>query len=64
MVSITKISFVGSKPILEIVGLSTDQKPLKNNNIGFELTNGSTYFAMDTGQVYMYDETNDKWWEV
>ena len=64
MVSIAKIAFVGSRPILEVVGLAADTKPLKDNDIGFAVTNGSTFFCMDTGAAFMYDEDNDKWWEV
>lgn len=46
--------------ILEIVGLSTDTKPIKNIS-GVEITNGSTFMEMDTCNVYMYDEENHRW---
>lgn len=35
-------------------GLSTDPKPT-------DWDNGSIYYEMDTGKVYMYDEENDIW---
>lgn len=45
---------------LELYGLSTDEKPIKNwgtTGIG----NASTFYEMDTGNIYIYDEENDKW---
>ena len=37
------------------VGLSTDTKP------ELHVSNGSTYFEMDTGKTYYYDEENSQW---
>lgn len=38
-------------------GLSTDVKPVDNT-----VPNASTYFEMDTGDAYIYDAENHKWW--
>lgn len=43
----------------DLRGLSTDTKPV-NNLIG----NGSTYFEMDTGDVFIYDEQHKTWIKV
>ena len=41
----------------EIYGRSTDfdQLPIEN------MTNGSTFYAMDTSEVYMFDEETKTW---
>lgn len=46
--------------ILELVGLSTDTKPLKNID-GVEITNGSSFLEMDTSNLFLYDEENHRW---
>ncbi len=40
----------------ELWGLSTDPKPTGN-----QVLNGSTFFEMDTGDVYVFDKENDTW---
>lgn len=40
---------------LEIRGLSSDKKPVE------KIPNGSVFFEMDTGKVFMFDEKNKKW---
>ena len=48
---------------LDIVGLSTDEKPIDK----FENTpiiNGSVFLEMDTGEIYLYDEENSKWYKI
>lgn len=40
----------------ELVGLSTDEKPMF-------LGNGSTIYEMDTKRVTMFDKENMKWWD-
>ena len=42
--------------ILEITGLSTDDKPT-------DVSNGSKFIEMDTGKIYMYDAENEQWRE-
>lgn len=45
---------------LSFKGLSTDTKPtVKFNDL--KITNGSTFFEMDTQDVYFYDGGSDYW---
>lgn len=63
MVSVINTKYVnGHKKIVEIVGLSADSKPV--NPWQEKISNGSTYFEMDTKKAYMFDESGNKWWEV
>lgn len=50
------------KYLLELRGLSTDDKPTAINNGIVE--NGSVYIEIDTGKVYMYDLESETWNEV
>lgn len=43
--------------IQQYEGLSTDTKPTAN------IPNGSRFLEMDTGKVYMFDQTNLTWLE-
>lgn len=45
---------------LSFMGLSTDSKPTQTYN-GLKIKNGSTYFEMDTQQVYFYNGATDSW---
>lgn len=45
---------------LSLKGLSTDTKPIGSFE-GMKLTNGSTFFEMDTQEVYFYDEEGGDW---
>lgn len=60
MVTIQKIGKVQNEKSLELVGLSSDEKPIKNID-GVEITNGSSFFEMDTQIAYMYDEQYHRW---
>lgn len=45
---------------LSFKGLSTDTKPtVKINDVAIK--NGSTFFEMDTQDVYFYDGATDTW---
>lgn len=45
---------------LSFKGLSTDTKPtVKFNDL--KIVNGSTFFEMDTQDVYFYDGGSDTW---
>ncbi len=45
---------------LSFKGLSTDTKPtVKYKSLA--ITNGSTFFEMDTQDVYFYDGATDSW---
>lgn len=60
MVSIYSYMERRNSATLDIVGLSTDEKPIDK----FENTpiiNGSVFLEMDTGDIYLYDEENAKW---
>lgn len=47
---------------LSFKGLSTDTKPtVKYDDL--KIINGSTFFEMDTQQVYFYDGATDSWLE-
>ncbi len=43
-------------------GLSGDTKPTGSWDT-VVIENGSTYYEIDTGKVYMYDEENELWIE-
>lgn len=62
MISINKYDITAGGEV-EICGLSTDTKPTTDIN-GVVIKNGSVFFAMDTGSVYMFDEQNHRWLEV
>lgn len=49
-----------SREVFCLVGLSSDTKPTTSYK-GILICNGSTFIAMDTGSVYMYDEANSTW---
>lgn len=59
MVTLMKVgsSLVPNSSASEIWGLSTDTKP----SLADGVTNGSVYYAFDTQEVYIFDETNDTW---
>ena len=55
------VSYVNERTY-EFRGLSTDTKPIKKT---FPLLgNGSTFMEMDTAQLWMYDEENDRWLNI
>lgn len=47
-----------NKKMGEYRGLSTDSKPVA------QVSNGSTFFEMDTGKVYMFNEDSKSWVEI
>lgn len=49
----------GGKFLVELRGLSTDEKPTSLNNGAIE--NGSSFIEIDTGDVYLYDLDNREW---
>ena len=48
---------VYDKHVLDIRGLSTDNKPTVN------IPNGSTFIEMDSGKIYFYDADSNEWKE-
>ena len=56
MVTITSAGIVKEgRQLLELTGLSTDGKPTES------VLNGSTFFEMDTQDVYFFDQENNTW---
>lgn len=55
MISMTTNSGTG---IWDIRGKSTDEKPVKG------VPNGSSFFEMDTGDVYMLDGDTGTWVQI
>lgn len=47
--------FEGSKLLVRFAGLSTDSKPVGN------YVNGSTFFCVDNGAEYAFNETAKEW---
>ena len=62
MVTLQKIGSSMNRAVLEISGLSTDEKPV-NELDGVHITNGSVYEEIDTGTTFKYNETNKEWIE-
>ena len=54
------ISYSQTYDMMSFKGLSTDTKPTETYN-GKEIKNGSSFFELDTFEVYMYDEENHEW---
>lgn len=57
-------SHIGDRPNLikvQLEGLSTDKKPIKETSDGLSIKNGSTFTCIDTLDVFFYDEENYKW---
>ncbi len=52
----------GSIALVELSGLSTDDKPVEMGST--KVDNGSTYIEMDTGKIYLYDLENEEWQEI
>ena len=40
-------------------GLSTDTKPVDSAQL--QIAQGSTFYEVDTGDIYMYDKENNSW---
>lgn len=68
MFSITGITYIGSKPILDLFGLSTDIEPTNPSGIeGYKITNGSSAMIMDADDkvtIKKFDEDNNRWREM
>lgn len=63
MVTLCKIGDAYHSKLLEICGLSTDEKPVKTIE-GAVIVNGSTFVEMDTKKVFMYSQSDSRWYEV
>lgn len=49
----------GGKFLVDLVGLSTDDKPTTLN--GGAIENGSSFIEIDGGDLYLYDLENEEW---
>ena len=63
MVTLNKYGDKCNRVYLELYGLSTDEKPIEKFENVF-IGNASTFFEMNTGKCFIYDEENHKWWEM
>lgn len=45
---------------MELTGMSTDQKPTKEFE-GYPIVNGSSFFEMDSGDMYWFDGEKRTW---
>ncbi len=63
MVSVNKIGGKANERVMELSGLSTDVKPIGEVD-GVKIVNGSEFIEMDTCNVFMYDEENQRWLEL
>lgn len=62
MVTLQKIGNYMNRAILEITGLSSENKPTGTID-GVVITNGSTFEEIDTGTIFKYNEANREWIE-
>lgn len=62
MITLQKVGNSMNREVLEITGLSTDEKPIDFINFTY-ITNGSTFEEIDTGTIYKYDEDAKEWVE-
>lgn len=65
MVTMTNYWGRPNSDVSELVGLSTDTKPIDiYGEYKIKIANGSTFFCMDTGDMYMYDADNKIWHKI
>jgi hypothetical protein len=63
MITLNKYADRANRVWLELFGLSTDTKPIREFESAL-IGNASTFLEMDTGNAFMYDEENHRWLEV
>lgn len=63
MITLCKIGGVFHSKVLELCGLSTDEKPLVSVE-GVPLINASTFLEMDTKKIFIYSQENKTWYEM
>ncbi len=52
------VTAVNNSRTYALRGLSSDEKP-----IDLSIGNGTTFYEMDTGKMFFYDEENHRWIE-
>ena len=61
MVTLNNIrEFGANRNVLDIVGLSTDTKPISTIE-SLTITNGSIFTEIDTANIFMFDEEKRSW---
>lgn len=60
MITLTRIGNEYNSQVLEITGLSTDEKPVGSID-GLVITNGSVFKEIDTGTEYLYNIESSEW---
>lgn len=60
MITLTRIGNEYNSQVLEITGLSADEKPVGSID-GFVITNGSVFKEIDTGTEYLYNIESSEW---
>lgn len=63
MVTILKCGRQVNASSFEMCGLSTDEKPVVDEN-GVTIPNGSFYYEMDTQTGYVFDAENKTWYDI
>ena len=63
MVSVTSFNGKSITGLLEISGLSTDEKPIDTID-GYRIMNGSSFFEIDTGFISFYSESDKTWYSM
>jgi len=54
------VSFNQTYGKMSFQGLSSDTKPTETYK-GYTIKNGSSFYEMDTTDLYLYDEENNRW---
>ena len=62
MITLQKVGNSMNRAVLEISGLSTDEKPVAELD-GVHITNGSIFEEIDTGTIFKYNEDAKEWVE-
>ena len=60
MISIDEFRGVKNVQTMKLMGLSTDEKPIKTFNC-HKIKNASLFYEMDTNDAFLYDEENNVW---
>lgn len=60
MISFVKRGDAYNVQIMEIYGLSTDEKPMYDES-GMAVPNASIFYEIDKGQVYMFSSQTKTW---
>ena len=63
MITCNKYADSPNRSWMELYGLSTDEKPIKQMGTAF-IGNASTYYEMDSKKLFISDEENNQWFEM